>query len=85
MDDYDGKQIVGIDLHRRRTVIVRMTEAGEHLDTVCVDNDPLTLAAEIGKAGEAPEVVLERRTAGTGRSMCCKTPAPRYIWRIRWG
>lgn len=25
--EYDGRQIVGIDLHRRRTVILRMTEA----------------------------------------------------------
>ena len=23
---YDGRQIVGIDLHRRRSVLVRMTE-----------------------------------------------------------
>lgn len=45
MDDYDGRQIVGIDLHRRRTVMVRMTEAGQVLDTVRVDNDPLTFAA----------------------------------------
>lgn len=59
MDDYDGRQIVGIDLHRRRTVIVRMTQAGEHLETVRIDNDPLTLGLEIAKAGEAPEVVLE--------------------------
>jgi transposase len=59
VDDYDGKQIVGIDLHRRRTVIVRMTQAGEHLGTVRIDNDPLTLGLEIAKAGEAPEVVLE--------------------------
>lgn len=59
MDRYDGQQVVGIDLHRRRTVIVRMTQAGEHLDTVRIDNDPLTLAAEIVKAGESPEVVLE--------------------------
>jgi hypothetical protein len=59
VDEYDGKQIVGIDLHRRRTVIVRMTQAGEHLETVRIDNDPMTLAAEITKAGEAPEVVLE--------------------------
>ena len=29
MSEYDGKQFVGIDLHRRRSVIVRMTEAGE--------------------------------------------------------
>ncbi|MDH6465153.1 hypothetical protein M2302_005354, partial [Micromonospora sp. A200] len=27
--EYDGRQIVGIDLHRRRSVIVRMTETGE--------------------------------------------------------
>jgi transposase len=59
VDDYDGRQIVGIDLHRRRTVIVRMTQAGEHLETVRIDNDPLTLGLEIAKAGEAPEVVLE--------------------------
>ena len=29
------------------------------MDTVRIDNDPLALAAEIAKAGEAPEVVLE--------------------------
>jgi transposase len=56
---YDGRQIVGIDLHRRRSVIVRMTEAGERLDTVRIDNDPIRLSAEIAKAGECPEVVLE--------------------------
>jgi hypothetical protein len=27
--DYDGRQYVGIDLHRRRSVIVRMTAEGE--------------------------------------------------------
>jgi hypothetical protein len=32
--EYDGRQVVGIDLHRRRSVIVRMTEAGEPLDSV---------------------------------------------------
>ena len=51
--------MVGIDLHRRRSVLVRMTEAGERLDTVRIDNDPMTLAAEIAKAGEHPQVVLE--------------------------
>jgi hypothetical protein len=24
---YDGRQVVGMDLHRRRSVLVRMTEA----------------------------------------------------------
>jgi transposase len=57
--EYDGAQIVGIDLHRRRSVIVRMTETGEHLAQVRIDNDPMTLAAEIAKAGEHPQVVLE--------------------------
>jgi hypothetical protein len=28
---YAGRQVVGIDLHRRRSVIVRMTESGERL------------------------------------------------------
>jgi transposase len=56
---YDGRQIVGVDLHRRRSVIVRMTEAGEKLGTVRIDNDPIALALEIAKAGPDPEVVLE--------------------------
>ena len=47
MSEYDGRQFVGIDLHRRRTVIVRHTEAGEQLDCVRITNDPLTLAREI--------------------------------------
>jgi hypothetical protein len=29
---YEGKQIVGMDLHRRRSVLVQMTETGEGLD-----------------------------------------------------
>src|SRR5436190_64125 len=57
--DYDGRQIVGIDLHRRRSVIVRMSEDGQRLDAVRIDNDPVTLGLEIAKAGETPEVVLE--------------------------
>jgi transposase len=57
--EYDGRQVVGIDLHRRRSVVVRMTEAGERLGSVRIDNDPMTLAAEIAKAGEHPQVVLE--------------------------
>ena len=53
------QQYVGIDLHRRRSVIVRRTESGETLDTVRIDNDPVALAAELAKAGEQPEVILE--------------------------
>jgi transposase len=60
VDEYDGRQFVGIDLHRRRGVIVRMTPAGQRLGpAVRIDNDPFTLAGEVAKWGEAPEVVLE--------------------------
>jgi hypothetical protein len=31
MDEYDGRQFVGIDLHRQRSVIVRQSESGEQL------------------------------------------------------
>jgi transposase len=53
------QQYVGIDLHRRRSVIVRMTEDGEVLETVRIDNDPVALSLELAKAGPDPEVVLE--------------------------
>ena len=52
-------QYVGIDLHRRRSVIVRMTEDGEVLDCVRIVNDPVALSLELAKAGPDPEVVLE--------------------------
>jgi transposase len=54
-----GEQYVGIDLHRRRSVIVRLTSEGEVLETVRVDNDPVALSLELAKAGPDPEVVLE--------------------------
>lgn len=59
MSEYDGLQFVGIDLHRRRSVIVRTTDAGEALEAVRINNDLDSLAAVIARAGEAPEVVLE--------------------------
>jgi transposase len=60
VDEYDGRQYVGIDLHRRRSVIVRMTQDGERLGhAVRIDNDPFTLAGEVANWGECPEVVLE--------------------------
>ncbi len=57
--DYDGRQYVGVDLHRRRSVIVRMTPDGEQLGWVRIDNDPVALGLELAKAGPDPEVVLE--------------------------
>lgn len=56
---YEGRQFVGMDLHRRRSVLVRMTDTGEHLETVRISNDPEYLRQVMARAGEAPEVVLE--------------------------
>ena len=49
---YAGKQIVGIDVHQRRSVVVRMTEVGERLETVRISNDPEYLRAVMARAGE---------------------------------
>src|ERR1700745_2053436 len=59
VEAYDGPQIVGMDLHRRRSVLVRMTEDGQKLGTARVTNSPARLAAEIARAGLHPKVVLE--------------------------
>ncbi len=53
------KQYVGIDLHRRRSVVVRKDDKGEVLSKVHIDNDPMALAAAVSAAGPNPEVVLE--------------------------
>jgi transposase len=54
-----ASQYVGIDLHRRRSVIVRQDAAGEVLEEVRIDNDPMALACAIEKAGPDPEVAVE--------------------------
>jgi transposase len=60
VEEYDGRQYVGIDLHKRRSVIVRMTRDGERISSpVRIDSEPFVLAAQIASRGEAPEVVLE--------------------------
>jgi hypothetical protein len=37
---YDGREVVGIDLHRRRSVLVRMTGDGRKLETARITNSP---------------------------------------------
>src|SRR3954467_12099206 len=59
MEAYAGQQYVGIDLHRRRTVIVRTSAEGEVLEAARIAKNPDTLAEVISRAGESPEVVLE--------------------------
>jgi transposase len=59
VESYVGTQFVGIDLHRRRSVIVRTTETGEVLESVRILNDGERLASVLQRCGEAPEVVME--------------------------
>ena len=56
---YDGREVVGMDLHRRRSVLVRMTEDGRRLGTAKITNSPAELRREIARAGRFPRVVLE--------------------------
>ena len=53
------QQYVGIDLHRRRSVLVRMNDAGEVLAVSKIDNDPVSLSMAVAEAGPDPEVILE--------------------------
>jgi transposase len=56
---YDGPQVVGMDLHRRRSVLVRMTADGRKLETTRIINSPAELRKVIARAGKRPKVVLE--------------------------
>src|SRR6266480_5024290 len=56
---YDGRQVVGMDLHRRRSVLVRMTEDGRRLGTARITDSAAELRKAIAAAGKNPRVVLE--------------------------
>ena len=81
MEAYDGPQIVGMDLHRRRSVLVRMTPDGRRLGTARITNSAAELRREIAKAGGCPQVVLEaaygwvRHEAPHDRVGCKDPPA----------
>jgi transposase len=59
VSEYAVKQFVGVDLHRRRTVLVRTTESGEVLESIRISNDVESLNLVMSRAGVDPEVVLE--------------------------
>ena len=82
---YDGRQVVGMDLHRCRSALVRMTEDGGLLGLARITNSSQQLGKEIARAGTSPKVVLEARTGGIGRRTPWPRPGPRCIWRIRSG
>ena len=68
---YDGRQVVGMDLHRRRSVLVRMTGDGRKLETIRIENSPQVLRAVLARAGKNPRVVGRgdvRLVLGRGRA-----------------
>ena len=58
-ESYDGRQVVGMDLHRHRSVLVRTTEDGRKLETARIDNSPAALRTVLARAGSSPRVVVE--------------------------
>jgi hypothetical protein len=69
---YAGQQIVGIDLHRRRSTITRMSQAGEVLEKVEILNDAERLGEVLTRCGEDPEVVLEACYGWVRRERCMR-------------
>jgi len=53
------RQYVGIDFHRRRSVIVRLDSGGARLGLHRIVNDPSELVSVMALCGEGPEVVIE--------------------------
>ena len=53
------RQYVAIDLHLRRSLIVRENEHGEEVGVVRIDNDPVALSLALAEAGPDPEVAIE--------------------------
>jgi transposase len=54
-----AQEYVGIDLHRRRSVIYRMDENGEKIDSVRVSNEPMNFAEKVSAAPMGSDVIIE--------------------------
>ena len=61
------REYVGIDLHRRRSVIIRKNTDGELLSKVHIDNDPMALTAAVAAAGPDRRSSWRRRSVVLGR------------------
>jgi hypothetical protein len=53
------RRYVGIDLHRRRSVIYTMSAEGEKVSCVRIANDPVALSLAVADAGDDADVVIE--------------------------
>ena len=64
---YDGRQVVGMDLHRRRSVLVRMTMDGRRLETARIENSPAALRGVLARCGH---LVIAAALADVPRAAC---------------
>jgi hypothetical protein len=65
------REYVGIDLHRRRSVIVRKNASGELLSKTHIDNDPVALMTAVAEGLVPNQRWWSRpRSAGIGPRMC---------------
>ncbi len=80
------RQYVAIDLHLRRSLIVRENEAGEELGVMRIDSDPVALSLAMGEAGPNPEVTIEA-TYGWVRheAPCDRGGARTHLWPVAAG
>jgi hypothetical protein len=67
------REYVGIDLHRRPSVVIRQNAHGKLLSKVHIDNDPMALSAAVAAVGgsigrrSSPSCLrLRARACGSG-------------------
>ena len=68
-----NKEYVGIDLHRRRSVIVRKNAEGEVVSKVHIVNDPVALALGRG--------IIDGVAASRCRSLIKRGPIPTLFFK----
>ena len=73
-------QYVAIDLHRRRSLIVRQNKEGEEVGVVRIDNSPVALGVALAEAGPEPEVAIEATYGWFERGTRCAPRAPSFFW-----
>ena len=73
-----------MDLHRRRSVLVRMTEDGWKLATARFTNSAAALRAGLARAGENPGSSLRRRYGEQGGGHAGGPLGRGCAWRIRF-
>jgi len=83
VEAYDGPQIVGIDLHRRRSVLVRARMAGSWPPRGS-QTARRGWPRRSGGRPRSPRCCRKPATAGNGQRIRWRRSAPRCTWRTRW-